>query len=345
MKALVKTKKAPGHMQLAEVPEPMPDAHEVKVEIQYCGICGTDIKIRHDKHAYYGPPLILGHEYSSVVVEVGGEVSGVSVGDEVVVAPSPTSNVSLRGRSRNPWGNAGAGFESEWGFTRYGAFARYFVCDARRVLKLPDNVDLESAALTEPVSVCLRGVQDKAQVLSSDVVVVSGPGTIGLLTAQLVKAQGGFVVVLGISSDVHRLELAKELGADMVINIDEQDPLPEILSLTHGAGVDQVFECAGVEASVKMCIELARRGGHYVQLGTSMQVMEIDFMQIAYKELTVAGSFAFSRTGWERSLGLLSRGLIQTAPLVSHKLPLSDWENAFALAEGKSGVKVLLYPD
>ena len=175
--------------------------------------------------------------------------------------------------------------------------------------------------------------------------VVSGPGTIGLLTAQLAKAQGGFVIVIGLSSDEHRLALAKKLGADMVINVEQNDPLPEILSLTHGAGADLVFECAGAQSSVSKCIELARRGGRYVQLGTSVKAMDIDFTQIAYKELTVAGSFGSSRVGWERALNLMNRGIVRTSPLVSHKLPLSAWKEGIGLAEEKRGVKVLLYPD
>ena len=346
MKALVKTKKAPGHMQIAEVSEPKPAANEVKLEIQYCGICGTDVKIYRDKHAYYRAPQIPGHEYSSVVVELGDDVKNISVGDRVVAASSPIRRDSLYGRGRNPWGEGpGRGFETEWGFTQFGGFARYTVCDAQRVLKLPEGVDLISAALTEPVSVCLRGVMDKAHVECTDVAVVSGPGTIGLLAAQIVKAQGAFVILLGVSSDEHRLDLAKKLGVDLVFNVDETDPLPEILSLTKGAGADKVFECAGYHSSVSKCIEVARRGGHYVQLGTSMAIMEIDFTQIAYKELTVVGTFGTSRTGWERSLMLMEKGDIQTLPLVSHKCPLSDWEEGMAFAEGKEGIKVLLYPD
>jgi L-iditol 2-dehydrogenase len=346
MKALVKLKRAYGHLQIMEVPEPTPGPTEIKMEIGYCGICGTDVKIYHDEHAYYKPPLVLGHEFSGQVAAVGEDVSDVEIGDKVIVAPPAARPKSLYGRSRDPWaGVARRGFEAEWGFTTYGGFTKYAVCDQNRILKLPESVDLESAALLEPLSVCVHGVLGKACIHFSDIVVVSGPGPIGLLAAQLAKAEGAFVVVLGLEADQERLMLAKELGADMAINVDQIDPLPQVLGLTHGAGADVVIECAGAAPSVSQCIELSRPGGHYVQLGTSAKTMMTDFAQIAYKEMTVAGSFGCSRIDWERSLLLLDTGKVRARPLVSHKLPLSAWEEAFALAEEKRSVKVLLHPD
>ena len=269
---------------------------EVLVEISFCGVCGTDVKILHDHHAYYRPPLILGHEFSGVVADVGADVTGISVGDTVVVPPSPIRVESLEARARSPWQTGVRdGFEAEWGFTTYGGFTKYGVFGAERIVKLPNGVDVESAALVEPLSVCVHAVLDNASVRATDVVVVSGAGAIGLLTAQLAKAQGATVVVLGLGVDEHRLALAKSLGADAVVNTERDDPEDVTLDLSRGAGADVVFECVGAEASVVNCIRLVRRGGHYVQVGTSASVMSVEFAQIAYKELTVKGNLAATR--------------------------------------------------
>ena len=346
MKALVKLQKGYGYIEVKDVPEPPLAPNEVKVEIKYCGICGTDVKIYHGDHAYYKPPLILGHEFSGMVVEVGEDVKNVNVGSEVVTARGTALARSLYRRLRDPWAGRGRrGFEAEWGFTTYGGFTKYGVYDWQSILEIPPNVDLESAALTEPLGVCVHAILGKARIHSSDIVVVSGPGPIGLLTAQLAKAEGSLVIVLGTSVDETRLALAKELGADVVLNVEEQDPLPVVLDLTYGAGADVVCECAGVAASVSQCLNLARWGAQYIQIGTSIKEMLIDFTQISYKELVVSGSFGSERIDWERGLNLINQGKVKVRPLISHKLPLSAWREAFALCEDKKGIKVLLYPD
>ena len=348
MKALVKLKKGYGQTEIKDVPEPPLGPNQIKVEIRFCGICGTDVKIYHDEHAYYRPPLILGHEFSGVVAEVGEGVQNLKLGDRVVMAPPRAGRArSLYGQARTPYaGGMRRGFEAEWGLTTYGGFTKYGVYQSELALKLPENVDLDSAALSEPLAVCVKGVLENACVHSTDVVVVSGPGPIGLLTAQLARAEGGTVVVLGTTIDEARLALAKELGADAVVNVEEEDPEAVVLALTGGSGADVVFECAGVAASVSQCMNLARRWGHYVQIGTSAKIMDIDFALISYKELSVAGSFGSSgRIDWERGLKLVSMGKVNTKALISHRLPLSAWHEAFSLLEQKQGVKILLYPD
>ena len=346
MKAVVKLQKGYGNTEVKDVPEPPPRPNGVKVEIKYCGICGTDVKIYHDEHAYYRPPLILGHEFSGEVVEVGGEVKNIKVGSKVVVPPGLAQARSLYGQSQDAWAGLGrSGFEAEWGFTSYGGFTKYGVYNWRSILEVPEGVDLESAALAEPLAVTVHAIVGKSGIHCSDIVVVSGPGPIGLLTAQLAKAEGARVIVLGVTADETRLAMAKELGADLVLNVEEDDPLPVILEHSYGSGADVVCECAGVAASVAQCIKLARRGAQYIQLGTSMKEMPIDFTQISYKELTVVGSFNYERVDWEIALNLIDQGKVKVRPLVTHKLPISDWLEGFTLAEEKKGIKVLLYPE
>jgi L-iditol 2-dehydrogenase len=346
MKAVVKLQKGYGHIEVKEVPEPPLRPDGVKVEIQYCGVCGTDVKIYHDEHGYYRPPLILGHEFSGTVVEVGAEVRNVRVGARVVVPPGIAQPRSLYGQSQNPWGGLGRrGFQADWGFTSYGGFTKYGVYNWRSAIELPKGVDLESAALAEPLAVCVHGIVGKARIHCSDVVVVSGPGPIGLLTAQLAKAEGAKVILLGVGADKTRLAVAKELGIDLVLNVEEQDPVPVVLEHSFGSGADVVCECVGMAASVTQCLKLARRGAQFIQLGTSRKEMTVDFAQISYKELNVIGSFNYERVDWEIALNLIDQGKVQVKPLITHKLPLSGWQEGFALSDDKRGIKVLLYPE
>ncbi len=345
MQAVVKTRRGPGNTELVEIPVPEPGPGQIKAEIKFCGICGTDRKIVSDDHAYYRPPMVLGHEFSAVVVEVGERVTRVQPGDQIVVAPLD-SRVTLHQRHGWDWPTGRRrGFESPWGTASYGGMTRFGVCEEDAALRLPAGVDLESAAMTEPLAVCTRGILSHGEIRATDVVVVSGPGPIGLLAAQIAKAQGGHVVVCGVDGDEDKLEVALRLGVDAVYNVEQEDPLPHLLELTAGGGADVLIECSGHGSSVNRLFDYARRGAQLIQLGTSMHPAEIDFMQIAYKELRVVGSFGYLHRDWERSLQLMSTGKVNPRPLVSHTMPMSQWQQAFDTLRDRQGIKILLYPD
>jgi len=345
MQALVKTQKGYGNTELTDIPEPTPGPRQVKAEIKYCGICGTDYKMYTDDHAYYTPPVVLGHEFSAVIVEVGEQVQNLSVGDEIVAAPlRPRRPMHQRHAYHFP-GFVRRGFDTPWGVAGYGGFTKYGVYSEESVIKLPAGVDLVSAALTEPLSVCARGIIEFGMVHCTDVAVVSGPGSIGLLAAQIAKAEGATVIVCGIDGDEKKLELASELGVDMVFNVSKEDPLPAILDMTYGAGADVVIECAGHGSSISNLINYARLGAQFIQIGTSMHTYEIDFMQLAYKELKVVGSFGASYGEFEKSLRLMANGQVNASGVVSHKMPISQWQEAFKIIENRESVKILLHPD
>jgi len=345
MQALVKKEKGFGNTEVLDIPEPSPGPGQVKAEIAFCGICGTDYKIYADDHAYYNPPMVLGHEFSAKVVEVGEQVRRIAVGDEIVAAPM-RSSIPLHQKHAYDFPRYGRrGFETPWGIATYGGFAEYGVYNEASVMKLPEGVDLASAALTEPLSVCARGIIEHGMIHCTDVAVVSGPGSIGLLSAQIAKAEGATVVVCGVDGDEKKLELATQLGADLVFNVSQKDPLPIIQEMTYGAGADVVIECAGHGSSVTNLINYARLGAQFIQIGTSMHTYEIDFMQLAYKELKAVGSFGSAYGEWEKSLKLMSSEQVDAGAVVSHRMPISEWQEAFKLIENRESVKILLHPD
>jgi L-iditol 2-dehydrogenase len=225
-----------------------------------------------------------------------------------------------------------------------GGFARYVVVPERNLHRLPDHVDDLAGALTEPLACVVHGALELPRLMPGDIAVVAGPGAIGLLTLQAIKAAGAHVVLLGTDQDAHRLALAQQLGADHVVNVQRDDPTKLIADLTDGVGADIVYECSGAAPAAQQLLTLVRRAGQYAQIGLFGKPVAWDLDQICYKELTVTGSNASVPSAWRRALVLLAEGKVQTRPLISHMFPLSDWRQAFDLFERRSGVKMVLLP-
>lgn len=341
MKAVVKVQKGVGNVEYREVPEPKPKADEVKVEVKAAGVCGTDIHIYHDRFRN-NPPVILGHEFSGVVVEVGENVKDFKVGDRVTAeAPARICGTCAYCRVGN-YNLCSNRLGVGWGVN--GCFAKYFTVEEKMTHKLPDNISFKAGALCEPLACVIHGIE-LTEIAGEELVVVAGPGPIGLLALQAAKAEGAKVLVSGTSVDKDRLTLAKELGADYVVNVEEQDLIAEVRNLTKGYGADVVLECSGSQASVNTCFELIKKGGKYTQVGLFGRPITIDFEKVATKELKVTGVQSQRWTAWERALKLLEAGKIKLEPLVSGEYSMADWEKAFQAFESKQGLKIVMYPE
>jgi L-iditol 2-dehydrogenase len=209
---------------------------------------------------------------------------------------------------------------------------------------LPDNLDFDSGALAEPLACCVKAVNEFSTIHVGDVVLVTGPGPIGLLAAQLVKAQGTSVILVGTAADSDRLAMGRDLGIDYTFQAETFDIDSVTSELTSGEGVDVLLECSGVPAALLMGLQCVRKQGQITQIGLFGKPFELDFEQIVYKDIRVAGSFGSSVSSWSRALTLLRQGIVQVAPLISNILPLSEWEQGFRIAHQKEGLKVLLHP-
>ena len=343
MKALYKVAPGPGHMELREAPRPAPGPGQVVVRVKAAGICGSDLHIRAwDTQVPMNPPMIAGHEFSGVIEELGSGVEGWQAGERVTAEPS----YSVCGRCL--WCRSGAynlcPERRVMGFWADGAFAGYVRVPAERLHRLPENVSFHEGALMEPFACCVHGVLERTGIEAGELVVVTGPGTIGLLAMQVARACGGRVVVVGKGVDAHRLDVARELGADHAVNVDDGDPKEMVMDLSGGVGADVVLECSGAPAAVDVGLDLVRRQGRYTQIGLFGRPVTVDLERIAYKELRVTGSYAQRWTAWKRALTLLESGSVRLKPLISDVLPLSAWEQGFRKLERKKGLKVLLEP-
>jgi len=345
MKALVKLDVGEGKVSIQDVNEPqITRDDEVKIKVKAAGICGTDVEIFHGRDALFRPPVIMGHEFTGQIVEIGKGVRKFKIGDRVVFEPT----VGVCGECRYCRSGRYNLCPSRLiaGFNAPGGFAEYAIRRQRYVHKLPDSVSYIAGAVCEPLAVCCHAVLELTPIYPGDIVVVIGPGTIGLLSLQLVKAAGGFPIVIGTGKDKCRLDLAKKLGAEYVVNIDEEKEIlyRTIKNLTEGYGADVVIGCCGAPASFSLGIDLLRKGGHYTQIGLFTQEVSFPIDKMSYHELTIQGSFSQKSSAWEKAISLLGRGLVDTESLVTF-LPMSDWEEGFEMAEKKEAVKVVLEPE
>lgn len=342
LKAIVKTKVGKGNIELREVDEPKPGRGEVKIFVEAAGICGTDLKIRKNE-AWSNPPVILGHEYSGSIAEVGEDVTGLKPGDRVI---SETAQVicgsccyCLTGTPLMCPSRLSIGYGVN------GAFAGYIVVRKEIVHKIPDSVSFDEAALCEPLAVAVHAVCDAVHLKPVDKVLVSGPGPIGLLVAQVAQSFGCVVAIAGVDSDRQRLALAKELGIAHVVNSQSEDLAARVDEITGGKGLDYAFDCSGVAAAIGAAMNLLRRKGSLVQVGLTKDEMTIPYALLPQRELSIKGVFGHNWASWEMGLELIQTGKVVVKPLVSDIFAIERWEEAFDTAESQKGVKVLIHPN
>ena len=342
MKALVKFAPGDGNLDILDVEEPVCGDRGVKVEIAFCGVCGTDLHVMHDTFRNY-PPVILGHEMAGTVVEIGREVRGVNIGDRATVlgATAVTCGVCRYCREgRFIFCPARRGM----GHGVNGAFARYVVVRPDQLYRIPDHFTLVEAAISEPFAAAVQAVTEVTQVRIGETALVSGPGPIGLLCLKLLLAEGVKTIVAGAGGDDLRLAAAREFGAALTVNTAERNLADAVREATDGAGVDVALECAGHPASVLGCLQALRPMGRYTQVAICGRDINFPIDQIFYKQLTVSGSVCYTARTWERMMQIYQQGRVRLHDLVSVKLPITEWRAAFELCADRKALKVLMHP-
>lgn len=342
MKAVMKIAPGVGNIELREIDEPQPGPGQVKIRVRAAGICGTDLHIYKDEFPSR-PPVVLGHEVAGEIEALGEGVDGLSVGQRVTTETYFETCGTCR-FCRSGQHNLCKNRRSI-GSAVNGGFTSAVIVPARNIHLLPENIDFEAGALTEPLACVVHGVHSTPTVAPGDVAVIAGPGAIGLLTLQVVKAAGATTVVLGTDADARRLSLAQDLGADYVVNVQQDDPLALVSEITdEGLGADVVYECSGAGPAAAQLLTLVRRRGRYVQIGLFGRPVAWDLDQLCFKELVATGSNASVPSAWHKAIRLLAAGAVQTTPLITHRFDVTRWEEAFAAFDSKAGVKTILTP-
>ena len=342
MKALVKFAPGEGNLDILDVEEPACGPRQVKVEIAFCGVCGTDLHVMHDTFPNY-PPVILGHEFAGTVVEIGPEVRDVPLGSRVAVLGATAVTCGIcryckEGRFIFCPNRRGMGHGVN------GAFTRYVVVRPDQLYYVPDHFTLEEAAISEPFAVAVQAVTEVTQVGIGETALVSGPGPIGLLCLKLLIAEGVRTIVVGAQGDDLRLAAAREIGAALTINTAQQDAVEAIREATGGAGVDVALECAGHPASVRGCLEALRPLGRYTQVAICGREIPFPIDRVFFKQLTISGSICYTARTWERMMQIYRSGRVRLNDLVSVRLPITEWRAAFELCQDRKALKVLMHP-
>jgi (R,R)-butanediol dehydrogenase/meso-butanediol dehydrogenase/diacetyl reductase len=322
-----------------EIPIPEVGSNQVLLEISHCGICGTDIHMVMEDWGRAGSTG--GHEYSGVVAELGPEVSGWAIGDRAV--GGPTAGCGACSACRAGHTNLCHGRPNS-GLDRFvGAFARYKVVGSSSLFRIPDGVDLRTAALTEPLAVALRGVQ-RTVVSETDRVLVTGAGPIGLLTVTVLHAQGVSDITVSEPS-AKRQALALQVGATRVIAPDqlERPPMPmEVVASPY----QLVFECSGSSDAMEAALANLDRAGTLVLSGAGMRRPRFDSNRIIMNELVVTGTYEYTREDYRRAMDLLDAGRLPATALIEpDDQPLERLQWAMEqLMAGELAGKVMVVP-
>ncbi len=340
MKALLKPDAGPG-LELAEVPVPRPGAGEILVKVFAGGICGTDLHIyTWDAWARSRivPPRIVGHEFCGTVVEVAPGVTGLSTGDFI----SGEGHVAC-GQCHAC--RTGAPHICERlaviGIDRDGAFAEYVAMPASNAWKIDASISRDIAAIMDPLGNAVHAALEAPLVARR--VAIIGCGPIGLMAIAICHLAGAVFVAATDVSDT-RLALARRMGADLVVDARREDVVARIREATAGEGVDVVLEMSGSERGLADGLGALRNGGWVSVLGLPAADVRIDLANgVIFKGAHLAGIFGRKIwQTWEQGTALLRNGLDVT-PVITHRLPLERFEDAFELLRSGTAGKVILY--
>jgi len=335
-------------LRLEEVPVPKlgenPYApYDVLCEVEYCGICGSDIhRWGADKTGVKTPPhkVVVGHEIVSVVKAVGEKVTRVKPGDRVVheIVTNYCGHCPNCLAGRFNICSTLAPMEGRAHFMTGGGFARYTMWPERQLHVLPANISSEEAVLMEPTAGSIHSVITRTGVKAGESVAILGPGARGILLAQVCRAIGaGPIIMTGLDRDVHfRLAMAQKLGAvDYVINAEKEDVRKRVAEITNGLGVDVVLENTGSVEPIDESLDIVRKGGKVMWAGGGIRggiIAPVDTYKVIVKELNIVGEISQIPYDWTTAIYLVSTGRIKLRPLVTHIYPLDDWYAAFDLA-------------
>lgn len=328
-------------IRIEDVPVPALEPGEVLVHVGACGICGTDLKIVSGVYKGSWPPslpFIQGHEWAGTVAALGEGVAGLQVGDRVA-AENHKGCGSCANCRRGRYNlcevarSKGKAYKL-YGHSAQGAFAEYAARPAGLLHKLPDAVSFEEGTIVNQGALGLHAIR-RCRIEPGDTVAVIGPGLVGLITVQLAKAVGATrVIIVGRGP---RLDLAKELGADDVVDITKTDAVAGIRSLTNGVGADCAFECAGAPESVVASINGVKRGGRVALVGlTGNKEVTFNTDRMALDEVDVFGVRS-SPNAYPELIQLIAAGKVNVKKLVSRTYPLDQINDAFDAFRKREG--------
>lgn len=326
MKALVMER----YLDFTWKDQPVPEITDtqVLVKVRAVAICGSDIGGSNGKSGRRIPPIIMGHEASGDIVQVGGQVRGWQVGQRVTFDSTEycgTCSFCRKGMINLCENRKVLGVSCDE-YRRHGAMAEYVAVESRTLYALPEGVSYEEAALVEPLSI---GVHAAAisPIKMGDVVLINGCGTIGLMTLQAVRASGASRIIM-CDLDDSRLAVAKRMGADEVLNSGTQDVPERVRAMTGGQGADLAFDAVGLEPTIRSAIYSLRKGGCVVAIGNIGQEIKFPLQYCITRQIRVQGSCASSGE-YDVCLAMIASKKLDMTPFLQDRMPLEQGKAAF----------------
>ena len=342
MNCVVKSAAGFGQLEYTQKPIPTIGPREILVKVKAAAICGTDVHIKHWNdwaQRRMSPPVVIGHEFSGEVVEIGSEVRSVKVGDRVSSESHIACNTCelCKAGHRHVCPNT-----SIIGVHQDGAFAEYIAIPEEIAFVCPDdNMPWEELALMEPFGVVVHGMMEYP--LMAKTVAIIGAGPLGSMAVLLAKKAGAAKIIL-LEPNKERGEFALGLGADMLIDPTAEDAVAAVKALTGGQGVDQAVDCSGSVAALEAAARYLRPEGKLVCVAIPSKPLTFDLAEFSYRGCVlkgIAGRKMYET--WEDIRGILTGG-IDLSPIVSHKLPLSEFAQGLELMEQGKCCKCVLIP-
>ncbi|MHB8277254.1 MAG: zinc-dependent alcohol dehydrogenase [Candidatus Humimicrobiaceae bacterium] len=319
-----------------------PGSRDVLIKVKACGICGTDSHIYYGRFPAPNLPYIQGHEFSGEVVDIGGEVQTVKIGDRV------TADINI---------SCGKCYFCRMGQKLFcpsikqigvhidGAFAEYITVPEDQIHHLPDNLSWEYGAYVEPLACVLRG-QERLNIQPGSTVAIIGAGPMGLAHTIMSNLKGAAKVITS-ETDPSRLEKARKVGADVVINVSSADPIDMVKKETEGHGADYVIEAVGSILTYTQAFQMVRRGGNLLFYGAAPATAEMPIkpFEIYSKELTIVSSYAGTYHTWTQAINLLASGKFDPSEIITDSVELRNVvEGIKSISSDRKKLKIMVIP-
>jgi len=334
----------PQAVELRELAVPEIGEEEVLLRVGAVSVCGSDIHQYHNKQSWsVNIPVVLGHEFCGQIAQMGKRVQGFKEGDRVVSETAAYICGSCMYCRTGEYNLCPK--RSGFGYGTNGAMAEFVRVPARCLHHIPDTLPFERAALTEPCCVGYNAVVVKSHIRPGDIVVVLGPGPIGLLCAEMARINGaGTLIVSGMSQDEPRLDAARALGVTHAINAEKTDLLSFIHGLGDGLGADLIVDATGTSIALKQALEIVRPGGQITKVGWGPQPLGFSLDPLVQKALRLQGSFSHTFKNWEKVVAMLDAKQINLDPIISCVSLLDGWHDCFDGMHTGRYVKAVLQP-
>lgn len=330
---------SPKKIEIREVANVLPGPEEVLIQVKRIGVCGSDIHVWHGLHPYTDYPIVQGHEVSGWVADIGEAVKGFAVGDKVVFLPQVTCGVCYP--CRNGMAHICDSLKV-MGFQTDGAAQEYFPVHYTKVLKLPNIISLDQAALIEPISVAVHAVAQAGGVQGKKVIIL-GAGNIGNLLGQVALASGARGVLITDISE-YKLDKARQCGLVHAINPHKMDLTNAVKTVFGPEKADVIFECVGAQETISDAINVARKGSMIVVVGVFGTRPLVDLGLVQDRELVLKGTLMYQKPDYERAIELVSNRKINLNQLITHRFPFHKYSEAYEAIERMEGenMKVMI---